>query len=189
MISNKKWLTPPDVAETMLNGVNINGKIVLEPSAGSGHLVRECLKRGAKHVLWCEIDEQRIPECKSIRNSEQIGLNFLRTTPAQVRNIDLIVMNPPFMADGVHILHAWDIAPPGCHIISLYNWHKYGIIESYERYNPDGALLEFIMGKSRLYELTKRYGKEKRLGRCFAKAELPSNVDVGMLKLTKPWMK
>jgi hypothetical protein len=46
--------TPAEVAAEMLDSLDLRGKTVLEPSAGSGNLVRECLDRGAAEVLWCE---------------------------------------------------------------------------------------------------------------------------------------
>ena len=40
--------TPIDVIEKMLIGVDISGKIILEPSAGSGNIVDYLNSRGAK---------------------------------------------------------------------------------------------------------------------------------------------
>ncbi len=42
--------TPEAVAATMLDQVDLRGRVVVEPSAGSGNLVRECLARGAAEV-------------------------------------------------------------------------------------------------------------------------------------------
>ena len=42
--------TPPEVAAEMLDPLDLRGRTVLEPSAGSGNLVRECLARGAAEV-------------------------------------------------------------------------------------------------------------------------------------------
>jgi hypothetical protein len=44
--------TPPEVAATMLDSLDLRGRVVIEPSAGSGNLVRECLSRGAAEALW-----------------------------------------------------------------------------------------------------------------------------------------
>ncbi len=54
--------TPPEVAATMLDPLDLRGLVVLEPSAGSGNLVRECLARGAAEVLCCEPE----PELRAI---------------------------------------------------------------------------------------------------------------------------
>ena len=40
--------TPKGVIEKMLSTVNISGKVVLEPSAGTGNLVDYCKEAGAK---------------------------------------------------------------------------------------------------------------------------------------------
>ena len=50
--------TPPEVAAEMLDPLDLRRRTVLEPSAGSGNLVRECLARGAAEVLWCEKEPQ-----------------------------------------------------------------------------------------------------------------------------------
>ena len=42
--------TPPEVAALMLDPLDLRGKVVLEPSAGSGNLVRECINRAAGEV-------------------------------------------------------------------------------------------------------------------------------------------
>lgn len=50
--------TPVDVIERMLIGVDISGKIILEPSAGSGNIVDYLNSRGAKKVIACEMVEK-----------------------------------------------------------------------------------------------------------------------------------
>ena len=49
--------TPIDVIEKMLIGVDISGKIILEPSAGSGNIVDYLNSRGAKKIIACETVE------------------------------------------------------------------------------------------------------------------------------------
>ena len=165
--------TPPDVAALMLDPLDLRGKTVLEPSAGKGDLVRECLARGAAEVLWCEKE----PQLRAILaglpvQTFKMGNDFLVLTAAEVSHIDLIVMNPPFSADERHILHAWEIAPPGCEIVALCNWNT---VDGYRR------------GLQRqLAHLIEAYGSSENLGECFADAERPTRVSVGMVRLTKP---
>jgi len=45
--------TPPEVAATMLDCLDLRGKTILEPSAGSGNLMRECLNRPAARSWPC----------------------------------------------------------------------------------------------------------------------------------------
>lgn len=165
--------TPPEVAAEMLDPIDLRGKTVLEPSAGSGNLVRECLERGAAEVLWCEKE----PQLRSILaglpvQTFKMGNDFLSLTAGEVSHIDLIVMNPPFSADEAHILQAWEIAPPGCEIVALCNWNT---VEG--RYR--GLQLQVA-------SLIEAYGSKEALGQCFADAERTTNVSVGLVRLTKP---
>lgn len=169
--------TPPEVAAEMLDPLDLRGKTVLEPSAGSGNLVRECLARGAAEVLWCEKEPQLQTLLGGIHGATVCGAyaDFLWVPSADVSHIDLIVMNPPFSADEAHILHAWEIAPPGCEIVALCNWN---ICEgTYRRL------------QLQLASLVDAYGTKTCLGECFATAERPTKVSVGMVRLTKPGTK
>ena len=46
--------TPEEVISTMMLGENILGKTILEPSAGSGNIVKWLKKNGAGEVIACE---------------------------------------------------------------------------------------------------------------------------------------
>ena len=164
--------TPSEVAATMLDCLDLRGKVVLEPSAGKGDLVRECLDRGAEDVLWCEQEPQLRAILGSIRGACYLDSDCLRLQAHEVGHIDMIVMNPPFSADEKHILHAWEIAPPGCEIVSLCNWNT---INGYQR----GFQLQ-------LSKLIEAYGSSENLGECFSTAERSTRVCVGMVRLTKP---
>ena len=167
--------TPPEVAALMLDPLDLRGKTILEPSAGSGNLVRKCLARGAAEVLWCEKE----PQLRSIVNGipgHHLGgclhEDFLQVQASDVPHIDLIVMNPPFSADEAHILHAWEIAPPGCEIVALCNWNT-----------CDGTYRRLQL---QLASLVEGYGSKEPLGDCFTTAERPTRVSVGMVRLRKP---
>jgi hypothetical protein len=166
--------TPPDVAAEMLDPLDLRGRVVLEPSAGSGNLVRECMARGAAEVLWCEKEPHLRDILTSVRGAVPSHRcpDFLQVQAEAVSHIDLIVMNPPFSADEAHILHAWEIAPPGCEIVALCNWNT---VEGHYR----GLQL-------RLASLIEAYGSKEGLGECFSTAERPTRVSVGLVRLTKP---
>ena len=164
--------TPPEVAAEMLDPLDLRGRTVLEPSAGSGNLVRECLNRGAAEVLWCEKEPQLRDMLTSVRGGGYLGHDFLQVEAHQVSHIDLIVMNPPFSADEAHILHAWGIAPPGCEIVALANWNT---VSGQHR----GLQLQ-------LSKLIEAYGSAECLGEAFSTAERPTRVSVGMVRLAKP---
>jgi len=164
--------TPPDVAATMLDLLDLRGRVVVEPSAGSGNLVSECLSRGAAEVLCCEPEPKLRAILAAITGSRLIGNDWLAVTAEQISHVDLIVMNPPFSADERHILHTWEIAPPGCEIVALANWNS---ISGHYR----GLQLQ-------LAKLIEGYGSSENLGEVFADSERPTRVSVGMVRLTKP---
>jgi hypothetical protein len=166
--------TPPEAAATMLDCLDLRGKTVLEPSAGSGNLIRECLNRGAAELMWCEAEPKLHGILTSIRNATPAHsyADFQQVHPADVSHIDLIVMNPPFSADEAHILHAWEILPPGAELVALCNWNT--IEGRYRR-------LQLQLGG-----LVEAYGSSECLGECFTTAERPTRVSVGMVRLRKP---
>lgn len=46
--------TPEEVIEQMLVMSDINNKVILEPSAGSGNIVEYLQQNGAQEVIACE---------------------------------------------------------------------------------------------------------------------------------------
>lgn len=166
--------TPTQVIEDMLKMSDIVGKIVLEPSAGTGNIVDYLNSHGAKRVLTCEINDKfrRILAGKS----EVVGSDFLQLGPEQVSHIDMIVMNPPFSTIRKHILHAWEIAPNGCEIISLTN------SSLFERgyYGEDKE-------KKQILEIVEQHGGHEELGAAFAKSdERQTGVCVSVIRIYKP---
>lgn len=161
--------TPESVINTMMLGEDILGKTILEPSAGSGNIVRWLKSNGAGEIIACEKDKhlQKLlaGECNIIAD------DFLSVTAEQVSHIDYIVMNPPFSDGAKHILHAYEIAPVGCTIISLCN-------SSYleKRWNENYAKLQ---------ETVELYGNSEWLGNAFGTAERKTDVDVSLVKLYK----
>ena len=162
--------TPKEVIEKMLMAVPITGKVVLEPSAGKGNIVDYCNHAGAKNVIACEIDSSLrkllSSKCHIIEN------DFLELTADKISHVDLIIMNPPFMADEKHILHAWDIAPQGCQIVSLCN---YSLIKN-----------SYSSSRKQISELISGFGRSESFGSCFDTAERKTNVDIGCVWLHKP---
>lgn len=164
--------TPENVIEQMLQGHDVTGKIILEPSAGSGNIVGYLQKCFAKEVIACEINEKlrRIVESKC----RVIGDDFLKVTSEEVSHIDMIVMNPPFSDARRHILHAFEIAPGGCEIISLCN--DSDLKQSY--YNTED--------QRKVIELVENFGYSEWLGNCFTNAERKTDVWVSCIHLYKP---
>ena len=161
--------TPDDVINTMMLGEDILGKTVLEPSAGSGNIVRWLKRNGARNVIACERDKHLqmllVKECNIIAD------DFLSVTPEQISHVNYIVMNPPF-SDGIkHIKHAFSIAPAGCTIITLCNTSNI-----YNRYSTE---------RKELYELVELYGCCENLGPVFSCSERKTDVEISLIKLYK----
>ncbi|SFG56785.1 DUF4942 domain-containing protein [Prevotella sp. KH2C16] len=161
--------TPIEVINTMMLGEDFIGKTILEPSAGSGNIVKWLKENGVGEVIACENDPTL---CKLLQGEcELIAEDFLSVKAEDISHVDFIVMNPPF-SDGVkHIKHAFEIAPAGCTIISLCN-------SSNLEHRYTGAMKE-------LYELVELYGCSEYLGTVFDTAERKTNVGVSLIKLYK----
>jgi len=169
MFNQDFYPTPQDVIFTMLEGVNINDKIILEPSAGKGDIMDFLNDNGAKEILFCEVNEdlQKISQDKG----RFLKPDFLTLESSEVSHIDLIVMNPPFSKDLEHILHAFNIAPSGCKIIALCN--------------AQTVLNAYSQSRKELKNTIDLYGSFKNLGNCFVAAERSTNVEIGLIVLQK----
>jgi 16S rRNA G966 N2-methylase RsmD len=108
--------TPKKVIAHMIEAVGgLNGKAVLEPSAGKGDIVLACFEEGAKHVLAFEINSKLAAYVDRVTFSgrledqsvEVLNEDFL-SFPQQHKMFDAILMNPPFekQAAPVHVAHA-----------------------------------------------------------------------------------
>ncbi|WP_281642184.1 class I SAM-dependent methyltransferase [Hoylesella loescheii] len=161
--------TPEEVINTMMMGENIIGKVILEPSAGSGNIVRWLKNNGAGEVIACEKDKhlQKLlaGECQLLAE------DFLSVTAEQVSHIDYIVMNPPFNEGIRHIRHAFEIAPAGCTIVALCNSTN---LE--KTWNSEYVTFQ---------ELVKLYGNSEYIGTAFDTAERKTDVGISIVKLYK----
>lgn len=165
--------TPEKVIVEMLKVSDVKGKIILEPSAGTGNIVDYLAKAGAKEVLTCEINEKFRPILAE--KSQLVGTDFLELTAEEISHIDMVVMNPPFSTIRKHILHAWEIAPGGCEIISLVNSSI-----THGGYYDDEQ-------KKQIQELIENYGGSEFLGRVFTDSEeRKTDVSVSVIRLYKP---
>jgi len=166
--------TPPEVAATMLDPLDLRGRVVVEPSAGSGNLVQACLQLDAAEVLAVEPEPKLRAILAAIPCCRLIGSDWLQVTAEQISHADLIVMNPPFSADEHHILHAWAIAPAGCEIVALCNWNTV----STDRWSSRAS--------RELKTLIEQYGSSQNLGPVFEDAERTTRCEIGLVRLTKP---
>lgn len=162
--------TPREVIERMMMGEDFYGKVILEPSAGSGNIVRYLQENGAREVIACEKDEHLRKLLGGLCNI--IKEDFLQVTSEEISHVSYIVMNPPFSEGAKHIIHAYEIAPKGCTIIALCNTsnlNTYSYTETYKR----------------LKELVELHGQRDDLENVFHEAERRTDVRVSLVKLWK----
>jgi predicted RNA methylase len=161
--------TPPEVIDKMLKFIDIEGKVILEPSAGSGNIVNRLLEFGAKDVLYCE----KSKAMQSILSGKGRFMcdDFLNLKSEEISHINAIVMNPPFSEGVKHILHAYEIAPKGTTIVSLIN--------------SSNIKNDYTNERKELNKLISTLGNSYDLGKCFFNAERKTDVDVSMITITK----
>lgn len=103
------FYTPDDVADFVVARTDVRGYVVLEPSAGTGALVRSCLRAGATSVDCVELQPELANALVgTVGVSSAIAANFLDVNPQSAPKYDRIVMNPPFSKgqDVKHVVHA-----------------------------------------------------------------------------------
>lgn len=165
--------TPAAVIDDIMTGEDVSGCTILEPSAGTGNICRWLHEHGAASVKACEIDPLLYRSLSVLPFVQMVGGDFLKVTPAQVGHLDYIVMNPPFMADERHLLHAWAIAPAGCTIVAIMPTHS---VKADRWANQT---------RQQLADLIKLHGHCRDLGAAFEHSERPTSVLVSCVKLYK----
>jgi predicted RNA methylase len=112
----QQFFTPPDLAEYVVELADVEGKVVLEPSAGAGALALECLKQNADYVSCVELDEDTAKQLEKNLNQfnnhgsyEVQQADFLLLDPNDFKGIEIAVLNPPFTKnqDCKHVEHAY----------------------------------------------------------------------------------
>lgn len=106
------FYTPAEAANTVAVFADIDGHLVLEPSAGEGALAAACLQYGAAQIHCIEIDA----DAAAALPYPAIKADFLHClprapdVPPEFRHLyERIVMNPPFTRkrDLKHVMHAF----------------------------------------------------------------------------------
>jgi predicted RNA methylase len=113
--------TPPAIAARMIELAGIQeGDRVLEPSAGTGNILRAI--DVPAHIVAVEINRALADALPAHLATEVIQGDFLQVTAEQIaEKADRVVMNPPFAngADIDHILHAFDFLRPGGRLVAI----------------------------------------------------------------------
>lgn len=145
---------------------------ILEPSAGDGAIVEEIRENLDR---WNQTKIRAIEislELAAILNEKKIDVvanDFLTYWPEH--RIDLIVMNPPFSNGVEHLLHAWEIAN-GTEIVCL--------LSAANITNPHTREMELLRS------LIEEHGSVEMVGRAFSEARRETEIEVAMIRLTKP---
>jgi 16S rRNA G966 N2-methylase RsmD len=113
--------TPAEVAKIILRDVYLDGAVVLEPSAGTGNMVRELLTKGVAKVDAIEVHQDRVRAIEGIED-QRVSVreaNFLRMKA--VPRYSHVIMNPPFYGTHwmEHVTHAFDFLAPAGMLIAV----------------------------------------------------------------------
>jgi phospholipid N-methyltransferase len=122
VIAPQLFPTPPAIAEQMIDAAAIEpGQRILEPSAGTGNLVKalpNIRPHGTLTAIEINTELARHLEASADR---VIAGDFLEQRPEDLGPFDRIIMNPPFErgADIRHIRHAIGFLKPGGRLVAL----------------------------------------------------------------------
>lgn len=118
--------TPKILAEEIVNKAGIvEGDIILEPSAGLGHLADIISEMHPNNTLL--VGEQNSDLCEAlklkgynVRHDDFFNVSQFGADP------DKIIMNPPFenLQDIDHVSHAWELLKPGGRIVAIMAGNK-----------------------------------------------------------------
>lgn len=119
-----QFFTPNDIADELVAMAQISdGMQILEPSYGSGQLIRAIKRKEAR-----TFDHYFITACEIVSDKtaggpwERVTIHrndFLKT--GWFGAFDCVLMNPPFarQADIAHVMHAWDCLKPGGRLVAI----------------------------------------------------------------------
>ena len=135
VVAPQLFPTPPELAAEMVAQARIQaGDKVLEPSAGTGNILRaivnhEALRENgpAPHVVAVEINQALADALPKHLASDVVCEDFLKITsehpvcPDTEGGFDRVLMNPPFgqAQDIAHIRHALTFLAPGGRLVAI----------------------------------------------------------------------
>lgn len=119
------FVTPPELAERVAELADIRlGERVLEPSAGTGNLLRAINEGPGRNAIVTAIEINH-DLCNVLRvsvpDATVIQADFLECEGDKLGRFDKVVMNPPFAnaADIQHIRHAHGMVRPGGRLVAI----------------------------------------------------------------------
>lgn len=170
MFNREFYPTPANVIDLMLAGLSLNGKVVLEPSAGKGDLITAIKLQGAK-VIACEVNLD-LAEIAQSKADVFLKHDFFDVESHEISHIDFIIANPPFSNAHKHLLHMWTIAPGGCQIVALCN--------------SETVTNRYTRGRESLGDIISDHGSYTVIESGFVNAERQTEVSIALIKLFKP---
>jgi predicted RNA methylase len=118
---NELFPTPNEIVTQMLDLADVsNEHTVLEPSAGTGRIMRRLPGKVVAVELNLELAAALEPDASQIVCSD-----FLSWKPDDGAEFDRVVMNPPFSSnqDVHHVRHAYGLLKPGGILVSIMSRH------------------------------------------------------------------
>lgn len=112
------FYAPPEIAATVARLADVDGRRVLEPSAGEGALASACETEGAAAVDCVEIEPECLPQLAAPGRVVVVA-DFLALQP--FARYERIVMNPPFAGRtyAKHVEHAKRWLAPGGRLFAI----------------------------------------------------------------------
>jgi phospholipid N-methyltransferase len=114
--------TPPELVERMIAAADLRpGNFVLEPSAGSGSIIRGIVEEGGCCITAVEINNDLFNHLKSEFEHLKIFNTDFLSCNGDLGKFNRILMNPPFenAADIKHIQHARGFLKPGGRLVAI----------------------------------------------------------------------
>ncbi|MDD3013112.1 MAG: hypothetical protein PHC34_05355 [Candidatus Gastranaerophilales bacterium] len=192
---NKTFVPTPDKLIRKISDIaEIKaGEIILEPSAGQGHII-EYLKSNFGDSVKIDAVEINKTLRKSLkeRNINCIAEDILKYNPGEI--YDKILMNPPFgkLEFSTHVLHCYNLLKPGGKLVAIIPnppfkcYEKYEITKLKAKYGIHSAIKNFL----KLIELIKNPNIcshfETLPKGIFKTGDISANIDTRLLVLNKP---
>lgn len=167
MFDKNFFPTPEHVVKGMIKDLKLNGKTILEPSAGKGDIVNVIQDKYDYTKCYCIEKNQQLRAILREDGHKVIDEDFLTYTPDMI--FDYIIMNPPFSEGITHLKKAIEIGN-GAEIRCLLNAENIR--------NPNTKEQKQFVGNLDLMGADVEY-----LGNCFSSSERPTNVDVALIKV------
>lgn len=118
--------TPADLVQKMIYAAGLHkypALRILEPSAGTGAILRGLEPWDTAEVVAVEVNRQLVERLAAIKwpGNVSVCLNDFLSCNGDLGKFDRILMNPPFenAADVKHILHAISFLKPGGRLVAL----------------------------------------------------------------------